>query len=1702
MGRLEATRAWRLAALIVLIAGCGLGPAWAQAVETIEVAISQPQDDAEENHLGEVSLHEGTLDLGGAYRIAGLRFTGVPLPANAQITRAYIELTADKIDPISTSLTIRGQGGDNAPAFSTAAFDLSSRPTYVTTVTWTIDYPWSTPGQVHQSPELKEIVQKIVSRPGWQSGNAMVFLLSNTENVFRRAKAYDAGPASAAKLHIEYADSVIDVPIAASTDDMYQEGIYGTVYNGSDFKISGSSGTYSGLRFANVNIPKGSLIKKAEVRFKAAQDHPAETGTVSIHAHTGTDRATFNTSPYLSVQVRSGKAPRTAFQQWSNFPALKAGQSFATDDISAIIQPVVGATTWDAYKSVLLYFTKGSAAVTRRAYAFDNAANPAFAPVLHLEYTPPQSSGGASTAVPAADKTLVHRLAFEGRSAERQTFTITNNGSKDYTYTIAQQTYSGFIPGTSLPSWYSIMPAETGGVLGPGEAKTFTVNYTTEGLGIGLYEASLSFKDSNAVPTHLGVNLKLEVVENTVDCGDTPLYTRTVSDPAVLVLLDLSDSMNDKIDLLGADDPNARTPDIKAVVQEIVNRDGWQSGNAMAFMLEKTSGSGVRWPRAFDGYNPSAARLHIEYHDGSGPKSLDARIRQSSDDIDARSGGVFFDGAELKMADKGNGWGVGLRFEGIAIPKGAAVSSAFIQMVPAQSDSGSLNLVIYGHSHDNAPTFSNLVNGGALLGRAKTAASVSWSVPAWTGVVTARKIDVAKTVIKEMVKDKAIAWGFGTWASVPPYDQLPLIESDPQTYTLVHVGCKPHSSEQESRLIAAIDAVDAYSDPLSHTPFSPSLVGANQYFNGQKKDDFPAGPPYQDGAIFEKNDCQPRFAVIVTDGKGDVDSTVENVRARTYDLARRQVSVVGVGFGVAPSEASQLFALAEQANQDGNSSDYDAIFAMHPLDSQGKAMPYLATAKNDLIDAFREILGKVKGASFTGSAPAATTSTELGKIALVTSFNAADWTGDLKAVKKSAAGGWNTVLWSAAAAMPSNRSLWTLNASGQLVPYTQTTLDGDNYLCKTLGDIVNSTPMVVGAPPYFYHFDDYKSFKLERSVTKPRDPMVYVAANDGMLHAFNLSTGVEKWAFLAPNVHAKLKRAAASPSHDMCSSTYCYESLFDGSPQAADVYGRFNGPNAPKSWRTILVVGQRAGGNTYYAFDVTSGNSFDQNPDPARLLWQHRVGPGDGEGDDGTSISKGTETWAEASIDRVDDGRRYWNGSPRGDGPVWGVFFTSGYPVDDDDQSVMTALYGVEAETGEGLWDVSGEPWYNYGTDADALWRTDRIGIGGLRSGYITQGSFAAGERITGLTSNATGIVTACNGYTIELKNVEGNFCFGETLKGDRGGSGSMTQLVLHKVGGGVPASAHRDALNAPLVVDLDVDQKADQIYVGNMYGTLYRVKNIGKGLHPHVSKLFEFDPLPAGPDVNPIRGKATFAWSEVNGNIWVYWGTGIYEQFQDRFSSHPQYVFGVKDALNVAAGDSPPARPYRLSDLVPLQSEVTRVRFNGATRQLKMVTGENPDSRPWVLKLEAFPPYTSERMFTKPLAVGGILFFTTFTPDPNTCAGTGDVFLYALDYKTGLAPAEPVFDLNGDGLLTDADKVEVNGVKVAPAGIYIGRGKPSHPVLHQNTIFITTATAHFDGIGFQPEDRNLTGLHTIEVDLRQNRTRLESWRQADGTNP
>ncbi|MGO4392631.1 pilus assembly protein [Variovorax sp. M-6] len=144
------------------------------------------------------------------------------------------------------------------------------------------------------------------------------------------------------------------------------------------------------------------------------------------------------------------------------------------------------------------------------------------------------------------------------------------------------------------------------------------------------------------------------------------------------------------------------------------------------------------------------------------------------------------------------------------------------------------------------------------------------------------------------------------------------------------------------------------------------------------------------------------------------------------------------------------------------------------------------------------------------------------------------------------------------------------------------------YRARTalLGDIINGAPKFVSKPSFNYTDAGYTDFVQAQ---KDRKPMIYVAANDGMLHAFSADTsdgtgGTELWAFVPTAVMPELYRLADSNYR----SKHRY--FVDGAPVVGDIY-------VDGHWKTILVGGLGKGGRSYYALDIT-------DPANPQALWE------------------------------------------------------------------------------------------------------------------------------------------------------------------------------------------------------------------------------------------------------------------------------------------------------------------------------------------------------------------------------------------------------------------------------------------------------------------------------------------------------------------
>jgi type IV pilus assembly protein PilY1 len=189
--------------------------------------------------------------------------------------------------------------------------------------------------------------------------------------------------------------------------------------------------------------------------------------------------------------------------------------------------------------------------------------------------------------------------------------------------------------------------------------------------------------------------------------------------------------------------------------------------------------------------------------------------------------------------------------------------------------------------------------------------------------------------------------------------------------------------------------------------------------------------------------------------------------------------------------------------------------------------------------------------------------------------------------------------------------------------YEMSASDPNNQIFRArttpLGDVINAAPVYVKKSPLAYADSGYDAFKAS---TATRQAVLYVAANDGMLHAIKVADdatgGTELWAYVPTMVINNMWRLADTDYERS------HRYFVDGTPAVGDV---FDGSN----WRTILVGGLNAGGRGYYALDIT-------DPTAPRALWEYSVGDDNDLG----------YTFGNPVITKLKNG-------------TWAVAFSSGY---------------------------------------------------------------------------------------------------------------------------------------------------------------------------------------------------------------------------------------------------------------------------------------------------------------------------------------------------------------------------------------------------------------------------------------------------------
>lgn len=577
------------------------------------------------------------------------------------------------------------------------------------------------------------------------------------------------------------------------------------------------------------------------------------------------------------------------------------------------------------------------------------------------------------------------------------------------------------------------------------------------------------------------------------------------------------------------------------------------------------------------------------------------------------------------------------------------------------------------------------------------------------------------------------------------------------------------------------------------------------------------------------------------------------------------------------------------------------------------------------------------------------------------------------------------------------------------------TLDDGNVW--KLGDIVNSTPVSISKAPDYYHliygdesFQDYLDF------TKNRETVVYVGANDGMLHAFTswyynasgqytqpASTtegiGDELWAYIPQTLLPHLK-FLADPE-------YAHSYYVDLKPKLFDAQIFTSSTTHPGGWGTILLVGLNMGGKHIWAEDDFDGTAATietrhfyptyicmdvTDPRNPRLLWERSY-------EDLAMTSSFPAAVAVGKTRSLNSttGKYSWSTGK------WVVAFGSG-PTDYDGTSDQNGyVYIVDLDTGipNGFSDAFSEN----------EWRFD-----------------------TGEPN------TLMNSPTAFDKNLTYNvdaIYFGSVSKvraataTDNGLAGKVYKVNTHP---DVVSTSTTPPFGVPLVDPASWT----------------------------MSSMFD--------SPGPISASIALSTDKYN-NVWAFFGTGRFQSNADKTDETQQYFFGVKDPyFNSAHQDTVAAYDYYLNVGNPLGLNITDL-FDSSPYSVytnRTVTGvagianwsdllqEARQYDGWYYPLEKIANHPSERVISKATVLGGIVFFPGYTFNEDICGFGGDTNFYGTYYETGTAYYKHI--LPGT-ITTDATGEKVNskyivghGAPPPAAGFHVGRESGATAFLQMST--------------------------------------------------
>jgi type IV pilus assembly protein PilY1 len=641
-----------------------------------------PGGSADDDEIGSSGAGISSIDLDIAGNTAGINFKNIPVERDAVILSAQVVFTARTTQTSTAHTVIRGHDADDPGNFSVQP--LSTRLTEVTAagVPWSNIEPVSAGGTV-TSPNLRSIIQEIVSRPGYPlngGGNIALIFENGTGN--REFWSYDGSPQDGPSLVITWARAGVTNLVRRvqnNTDDAEEYVASGqTRTNGNQLGMATEGGQQQliGLRFIDVQIPPNATILRADIDMTVRLDGLDDPSWIAPADLRIWGDSTADAAPFANNSTNgiSGRASTTAAVLWDDVLAPRAAETLQTADISSIVQEIVG----PANGSVLTGWASGNALV------------------VAIEEGPGLETGTRS--ICSRRGTVNGNVCPEGLE---------------------------FRP--TLNVWYAL-PTATGSV---NQTVGLRFDNVTVPQGAAITQAFIEFQ-AGAVSTEPGSGLTIAVENsaNAVPYSNSPfdITGRTYGNTAVW-----NGVSTPPLTSWEAVDAVKQSVDVSSLVSQVTGRTDWCGGNAMAFSV--TSADAKLVAHAFDAAPSKAPILRVLF-DTSGLTTGQGCVKQrtvslitdGNGDVEelATNGSIrLFDDA-LDLDPNGNY--VGFRFKDIQIPRGATINNAFLTFSSYQNDTGAANLQIQVQPHPNPPAFTDAAND--VTDRVSGATAANWAIAA------------------------------------------------------------------------------------------------------------------------------------------------------------------------------------------------------------------------------------------------------------------------------------------------------------------------------------------------------------------------------------------------------------------------------------------------------------------------------------------------------------------------------------------------------------------------------------------------------------------------------------------------------------------------------------------------------------------------------------------------------------------------------------------------------------------------------------------------------------------------------------------------------------------------------------------------------------------------------------------------------------